>query len=1171
MKQALRIGFSLFLAIGFAWSQDIRATLTGAVIDPQGAVVPNARIEIRNHGTNVVINAVTSDAGLYVVPDLNPGQYSVTASAGGFKSTVRDNIELRVADRKTIDIKLEIGSASENITITAEAPMLETGTAAGGTTINTQLVSDLPLVGGNPYALIQQVPGVSHQSAWPTQTSERPFDNGGIDGYSINGGLAGGNNNQFLLDGAPNNNNEGMGFVPPQGATAEVRTITNLYDAEYGRTGGGIATVTLKSGTNAFHGSAGFDIRNEKLNANLWQANLQGLSKPIYRWQQPDLSLTGAVIIPKLYNGRNKTFFLFAWEELRDKYPATSNRVFPTPLEASGDFSRTIGGNGNPIQIYDPLTTQCDANGLNCTRTPFPNSTVPASRIDPLIANLTKFYAAPQFAAKRGATNFIAQPNPKTDLYDSFTTRLDQNISDRNRLFATFVRGNRHETINNVVQSDPVLENAYPATLDWRMNVGATVDVTTTISSSMISDAHVNFLRHNGFASYPATVNFDPTSLGYSKQLAAIFQSPGFPAFSASGYSGLGSSAGLNSPFENDWSAGETITKIRGNHSLKFGGVATVTQRNSQVTAAFPGIASFTATFTQANPLGAADPNSGDAIATALLGYPNASSFTPALAYAYSTRYYAAFVQDDWRVTSKLTLNLGLRYDYQTPMTERYDRQIIGFDPTVAYTLGSSTVHGGPVYADGSHRYPYQVDTNNVGPRFGLAYVVTPSIVLRGGYGISYAQAFTNGPNTGFVATTSSVQTSTDGSNRYPVLTNAATGAGLLAGGGTALFPSGLSLPPGRTLAIPTVGGSITFLDPDYRNPMVQQYNLGIEIQLPYRSVLSVEYNGSKTRDIGVSRLLDTVSLSQFLSLNTKLTSTVANPYGVQPGTSCLAASTISLQQSLFGYPQFCGITESSMPLGRLWYNALQTRYEKRLSHGLTTLVSFTWAKNLGATDYMNGSYDDVNNLRKVIQSIDQKLRLNITLTYRIPFKDGFSSNAALKALSKGVLGGWTVSGIATFQTGNYLSTPAGVWSTGVDPTKPTQYWSGPTLARWFNTCTITASGARQNCLGADEPAAWIIQPNQYVLQTLSPRLPNLRTLRPPVADVSIFKSFRIREGINFQLVGRAFNVGNTPWFGFGDNGAGITTWGWWCSFGQMNPSQGNTARQMSIVGKVTW
>jgi hypothetical protein len=259
MKQALRISFSLFLAIGFASSQDIRATLTGTVTDPQGAVVPNARIEIKNKATNVVVTSATSDAGLYVAPDLNPGQYSVTASAGGFKSTVRDNVELRVADRLTVDLALQLGAASENVTITAEAPLLETGTASGGTTINTQLVSALPLVGGNPYALIQQISGVSHQSAWPTQTSERPFDNGGIDGYSINGGLAGGNNNQYLLDGAPNNNNEGMGFVPPQGATAEVRTITNLYDAEYGRTGGGIATVSLKSGTNAFHGSAGFD------------------------------------------------------------------------------------------------------------------------------------------------------------------------------------------------------------------------------------------------------------------------------------------------------------------------------------------------------------------------------------------------------------------------------------------------------------------------------------------------------------------------------------------------------------------------------------------------------------------------------------------------------------------------------------------------------------------------------------------------------------------------------------------------------------------------------------------------------------------------------------------------------------------------------------------------
>lgn len=392
LRSAQAIAILGCLTFSATFGQEFRAILTGTVTDQQGAVMPKVKIEVKNSATNVTNTAETTEKGSYSLPTLNPGVYTVTVSAVGFKARVEKDVELRVNDRRQLDFSLEIGASTETVTITAEAPLIDLASGSGGTTINADLVAALPLLGSNPYSLINMTSGNSHLSAFPDHLSERPFDNGGMDGYSINGGPAGGNNNSFLIDGAPNNNNEGLGFVPSPAAVGEIKVLTNVYDAEYGK-GAGITSVSLRTGTNSLHGQLFWNIRNNHLNANLTQLTARGQAAAAYHWSEPVASVQGPILIPHLYDGRNRTFFSYTFRYLYDAFPNPVNRVYPTKLERVGNFSQTIGTNGQPIAIYDPTSS---ATGTN--RAAFVGGIIPSNRIEchgdhssPYTRNLTNW------------------------------------------------------------------------------------------------------------------------------------------------------------------------------------------------------------------------------------------------------------------------------------------------------------------------------------------------------------------------------------------------------------------------------------------------------------------------------------------------------------------------------------------------------------------------------------------------------------------------------------------------------------------------------------------------------------------------------------------------------------------------------------------------------------
>ena len=400
-----------------------QASLVGRIEDITGRVIPGALVLALNKDTGSSRRSSTDIDGFFNLPALIPGVYDIDVSADGFRRAMRADLDIHSAQNARVDFTLQVGSLSQAVSITENeagngdygaGTILENATGSGETVIDRHLIAALPLLGSNPFSLIGLTGGTSHLAAFPDHLSERPFDNGGMDGYSINGGPTGANNNSFLIDNAPNNNNEGLGFVPPPDSVREVDMVKNAYDASYGRTGGGITSVSLKNGSGTFHGAAQYHLRNDALNANLTQLNAAGQAGSPYTWNEPGVEFDGPLRIPHLDSKRHATYYLVSWDEIHDGITTSASQKYPTLLERAGNFSRTPGANGQPIGLYDPVTTTVAE-----ARTLFPGGILPASRIDPLVAKLTALLPLPNVTcAARGCANFIA-PAAVSDAYDA--------------------------------------------------------------------------------------------------------------------------------------------------------------------------------------------------------------------------------------------------------------------------------------------------------------------------------------------------------------------------------------------------------------------------------------------------------------------------------------------------------------------------------------------------------------------------------------------------------------------------------------------------------------------------------------------------------------------------------------------------------------------------------
>jgi len=1128
--------FSVVALVAPSAAQENRATIVGTVTDPQGGVIPNAAIKATNIETNAATTTTSNESGLYTLPFLPVGKYQITVTAAGLKTSRRDNIELRVGDRIQLDFSMEVGAVTETVNVTSQAPLLETATASRGQVIDQEKVRDLPLLGRNPFLLAVLASGVHIQ---PTQgsISFRPFDNGGMDNISINGGRP--FSNEFLIDGAPNTGTErgtigSLAFVPSPDSVQEFRVQSNTYDAQFGRTGGGTINVSLKGGTNKLHGALYHYFRNDVLNANSFQNNaaIPTVKRAAFRWNQPGLVIDGPIRIPKIYDGRDKTFFMFSWEKIKSSIPAPVTQTQPTAEQRNGDFSKTLQANGQPITIYDPLTTTCVGN--TCTRTAFANNIIPANRIDPVAKKILEFIPLPnQPGNAQGFFNHFNSPNARTDEYDQFATRLDHSLSEKHKLSGRWLRNNRHEARGLAGYQ----EVASPFFLHYRKNYGGGLDLTSSLSPTLVSNFKINFIRHE-FAIQQYGDGFDFTQLGFPATLAGQVPRKFFPRLTFTDYSNIGNT-GSQFTFSDASSFSETLNKVVGNHSLKFGGEVRFLRDNYDNPTSSFGAFNFTRGFTQRNPL-TADAASGNAFASFLLGYPASASVPINPSFAYQHLYYGAFLQDDWRISRKLTLNLGLRWDYESPTSERFNQLNAGFDQTTAspFQAPGLQLKGGLLFVSEGDRLPYKRDLNNFGPRVGVAYQLDNKTVLRGGYGLSYLPAFDPGTSNGFSVSTPFVA-STDG-NLKPanVLSNP--------------YPTALVQPVGSSQGLATlVGQGFSFYDTNIQIPMNHQFSFGIQREIPWGMVVDVSYIGSRTRNLNTSKGINEVSAADLARGASYLNELVTNPFaGRLPGTA-INGATVVRSQLLRPFPQFTGLTEDRRTIGRAWYNSLQVRLEKRLSQGFHYLVSYTFSKNMEAVGYLNAQ-DAIGQLAPVVTGDYAPHRLMISGGYDLPlFKNS-------SAWLRNIAGGWKVNGIAALQSGVPIGTPGGVFLIG-DPRLPEGRQS---LARWFNTCTLTAAGARQSCADASETPVFQIQP-AFTLRSHSTRFSNIRTSRPPQIDLSLFKTFTFKEGLALQFRAEAFNFANTPWFGGPNTTAGSA------AFGVVTPSQNNDQRNVQLALKL--
>src|SRR5689334_14570853 len=569
----LRVTCCLLSALlaGSIQAQDSRATITGSVIDPQGAAVPAARIEARNLDTSIVYATVSTSAGVYTIPLIPPGNYGVTATHDGFKSAVQSKIEVRTGDRVQADFKLEVGAVSQELTVSSDAPLLDAATASRGQVISSQAIENTPVMGRNVSMLATLAPGV--QIPTGRADIQNVYD-GTVDNFVINGGRSGRNN--FTINGIPDvsqegaNTNSTAAAIPPPEAVSEVRVQTSEYSAENGHTGGGTINVNMKSGTNQAHGTAYEYWRNDALNANLFNQNANGIPRTIFKWNQPGTELDGPVYIPHLYDGRNRTFFMFSWEEHRNTLPLPVTSTVPTADQRRGDFSTTTA-NGLPVVIYDPL------NLVNGVRQPFDGNIIPANRINPVGRKLIDIFPLPTGSGDRDhSNNLVLAPYPDRQQYDVFSTQVDHNLNSTNRLTATVIRSNRHETRNVSAYS---LVQSSPDYIHWRINHNSSVGWTSTLNPTTVFSLRGGYTRRQ-FAIARYSADYDVTALGFPSSLAGQLPSAFFPNISMPiGYLGLGSGNSSYS-FSNDYNLQASITKIVNRHSLKMGAQIEVIRDN---------------------------------------------------------------------------------------------------------------------------------------------------------------------------------------------------------------------------------------------------------------------------------------------------------------------------------------------------------------------------------------------------------------------------------------------------------------------------------------------------------------------------------------------------------------------------------------------------------------
>jgi len=1126
--------FVVLAMSGFA--QESRGSIVGRVTDSSGALVPGAAVSATNESTNVVTNAKSNDQGNYQILFLVPGTYKVSAVMTGFKTWIKENVQVRVNDRIGLDIELAGGAVSENVVVSAETPLLQTATANIGQVVDNRRISELPLAHGNASSLMMLTPGVN--MTYPAGMKwQDPLRTAQVTMMSFQGAPMG--TTEFTMDGVPNvqtiNADVGQALSnhPPADAIQEFKVETS-FDASSGHTSGALVNTVIKSGTNDLHGTGYYFFRDPALNANTFFGNLAGQAKGAFTYKRWGLSGGGPLVVPKLYNGKDRTFWMYAYEGLHQVDTNTFTGSVPTPAQKTGDFSALLALSSQ-YQIYDPMTIAPAAGG-RYSRQPLAENKIPPSRISPIAQAISKYWPDPNVAGTaNGTNNFSAQNHPEPMSYWNHLARADHKLTQSHHMFGRYAqRFARFGPYRNR------FENAASGTYADITSKNIVVDDVWLASPSTV----VNF-RYGGqratYDGYQPSMGFDLTSLGFPKSLVDMlgFRSPKavvFPTIQVTGLQTL-QPEGATTRGDDVHSLITGVDRTVGRHNLKFGADLRVYRETIwSFGSATPNL-TFDTTYTN-GPLDnspSSPSGMGQGYAAFLLGVPSSGYVDWNDSQAIQSTYYGFYLQDSWRVTPRLTLNYGLRYEYQGPVTERYNRSVRDFDFAAQQAIASQVlanyaakpipelpvsqfqVRGGVTFAGvgGQPRELYHGNKLNFSPRFGFSFQASNATVIRGGYGIYFLPmgqpARMNPYQTGYNLRT----------NVIPTLDNGQTWVASLAN----LFPSGVTRPPGNSLGAATyLGQSISYFNVNPSSPYNQRWSFNIQRQLPNRFLLEVGYTGSRSVALPASKTMDSTP-SQYLSrlpyrdqaVIDRLSTNVANPfYPLVPGGS-LAGSTITVARLLYPYPQFSGMT-TTFYQGYSWFHALEARMERRFAQGFTLLSSYTHSKLMEAVAqyprsaaYLN--WDDPVPYRSIGTS-DRPHNFSISGIYELPFGSGRHFGATSPAALRTIIGGWQVSALWQVYSGQPLGFGDvifnGDWSKLALPS------SERSIYRWFDTSGFEKNTAKQL---------------SYHYRTFPLYISGLRSATYNTWDMSVLKNTKIHERISFQFRAEFLNAFNHPTF----------------------------------------
>lgn len=1118
-----------------ALAQDYRATVLGQVTDPTGAAIPNATVKATREGTNVSKETVTNNEGIYTVVGLDPATYTITISANGFKTVVRTGIVLQTTQKLNLPVVMEVGQVTQEITVVGEQELIQTATASRGLVFDPVKMQEIPMNGRQTYMLMRLSPGVMF--------TQRTFGSTGFSGtrawdvngsFTMNGGRTG--TNQFLLNGAPISTNGTFNLAPNVEAVEEMKVMVNTYDASYGRSGGGHVSTTLKSGTNAWHGTMFNFWRNRILDANTRQNNALGVGRGFRNQHQFGGTVGGPI-------RRDKDFVFFSFEGWRERVPFPSNVSVPPMEIRQGNFSNFVpAGQTGVIRIYDPLTSapctdpaqNCRAGGL-FRRQPMPGNIIPASRISPIGRAILGYYPAPNFQPQSLVNNFTRPDNLGKYRYEQPMARYDKVLTDNDRLNFLFTFQDGSEFRDQTGFDPPARFGNMDGTVRRDMNYVLSYD--RTLSPRRILHAQVSYNRFVEDFPDVSDPNFTWDKVGI-KNIPQVdtFPSKLMPRVTVSGFRELFGNVYVNQSSRQQLNFQFNIAETRGKHSLKYGTEVAQLMRHNFASGRSSGELGFDTVWTreyQAISQGALD---GSSVASLLMGYIQSGNLQYNDTFFRREPYWAAFIQDDWKIARKLTLNLGLRYDIQFGLYEIHNRLNRDWDFSTVQPTSNAVIAqwralqaanptmpappqalvGGMTFAGvgGQPRRVYNADLSNIQPRIGFAYNFMSKTVMRGGFGIYHRTATQNNLSTGFSIGTPYINTLT--ASQFP-------SAGLT--GNYSLenpWPGGVIRPAGASRGIETnIGTGVSYDPPNRLIPRTYQWSYTLERELPWSMVLEVSYVGSATVKEPIGINMNTMPREHWDAAQSNpnfYNARVPNPFlGIFPTTVGRGVSPdLSRQTLLQPYPHFDGLTNNLAPWGSAWYHGLQSRFERRMLGDRTKVGAVTWVMAYTWSKQMERRWRDTSSMlwRSPVNQVtaeDRSHNFTFAGIWDLPFGRGRAYLNDPGKFTQAVLGGWTMNTNFIYQTGVPLSAWTGWEFLCGDPLQNQR----SETSWFFNDRSRFSQCWRQ------------LRPFEYV--ELPARFHSIRGPAAPQIDLMVSKKFNVTEQIQLEFRGEAFNAFNTP------------------------------------------